>query len=343
MILESQNVFKNPDGSLIARRINQDEILPTIQWLEALTGLDLTQDLDDNGIPIKWLGTTGRKESSGDLDLSVDEREISKDQLKNTLIQWCREQGIPEENIVNVKSRRDGWVAMSGDSVHFRAPIMGEPNKGFVQTDFMFTSDPVWQQFSMRGEVQGSQYKGMHRHILLASIARARGLKYSYKNALMDPVTDRTIEKNPDKIAMALLGSGARAQDIQSISNILGKIKTDPDYEKLVASARETLSREGIMLPEGLEFGSARWFRTLMDGISNEELILNPDRPQVNEIANKHGVSVEYIKAQLKKGVAVEYEHTDDRSTAIKIALDHLAEDPDYYIKLKKIEAKRPI
>ena len=338
MIIESQNVFKNPDGSLIARRINQDEILPTIQWLEALTGLDLTQEVDDNGVPVKWLGTTGRKDSSGDLDLSVDERETTKEQLKNTLIQWCQEQGIPQENILNVKNRRDGWVAMSGDSVHFRAPIMGDPSNGFVQTDFMFTSDPTWQQFSMRGEGQGSNFKGMHRHILLASIARARGAKYSYKNALMDPVTDRTIEKDPDKIARTLLGSTARASDIQSVGAILSKIKNDPDYERLVASARETLGREGIMLPEGIEFGSARWFRTLMDDISNEELILNPDTPKLADIAKKHQVTVDYLKQQLKRGVKVEYEQTKDHSDAVKIATDNLSKNPDHYIKSGEME-----
>lgn len=343
MIVESQNVFKNPDGTLIARRINQNEILPTIQWLEALTGLDFTSDLDENGVPIKWLGTTGRKTSSGDLDLSVYEGDITKDRLKNILILWCKQQGIAEEDIVNAKNKRDGYVAMTGDSVHFRTPIMGDPEKGFVQTDFMFTADPIWQQFSMRGEVEGSQFKGMHRHILLASIARARGLKYSYKNALMDPVTDQTIEKNPDKIAVALLGSGSRARDIQSISNILNKIKTDPDYERLVASARETLSREGVMLPEGLQVGSARWFRNLMDGINNEELLLSYDRPKINDIANEHGIPVEYVKEQLKKGIAIEYERVKDRSAAIQIALSHLDKDPDFYVKVDVDKNKRPI
>ena len=338
MINESQNVFKNADGSLIARRINQDEITPTIQWLEALTGLDFTTDLDDDGVPIKWLGTTGRKSSSGDLDLSVYEGDITKEELRNRLVEWARQAGIPEENIINAKNRRDGWVAMSGDSVHFRAPILGDPNNGFVQVDFMFSSDPVWQQFSMRGEGEGSQYKGMHRHILLASIARARGLKYSYKNALMDPITDRTIEKNPDKIAKRLLGNTASARDIQSINSILQRIKTDPDYERLVAGARETLGREGIMLPESLQLGSARWFRTIMDSLNNEDLVLDKKTPSIDAIAKKHQVTPEHVKAQLQIGKKEEYEHTNDENSARQIALDHLAKDIEYYSKLKKIE-----
>lgn len=39
---------------------------------------------------------------------------------------------------------------------------------------------------------------------------------------------------------------------------------------------------------------------------------------------------------QLKMGIKVEMEHTKDTSLAKEIALDHLAEDPKYYSKLKK-------
>jgi len=39
---------------------------------------------------------------------------------------------------------------------------------------------------------------------------------------------------------------------------------------------------------------------------------------------------------ELRVGIAVEYEHTDDRETATEIALDHLAENPTYYSELVK-------
>lgn len=41
---------------------------------------------------------------------------------------------------------------------------------------------------------------------------------------------------------------------------------------------------------------------------------------------------------QLAKGLNVELEHTDDRRTALEIAMDHLSEDPRYYDKLQKME-----
>ena len=41
---------------------------------------------------------------------------------------------------------------------------------------------------------------------------------------------------------------------------------------------------------------------------------------------------------QIEKGVKVEMEHTDDKSLAREIAMDHLTEDPKYYDKLETIE-----
>jgi len=40
----------------------------------------------------------------------------------------------------------------------------------------------------------------------------------------------------------------------------------------------------------------------------------------------------------LAEGIEVEMEHTDDEETAKEIAMDHLAEDPEYYIKLREVE-----
>lgn len=58
------------------------------------------------------------------------------------------------------------------------------------------------------------------------------------------------------------------------------------------------------------------------------------------EIAKKHGVSLDLIKKQLKMGLKVEKEHTSDSTAARITALQHLDEVPDYYSKLKKVEAQ---
>ena len=59
------------------------------------------------------------------------------------------------------------------------------------------------------------------------------------------------------------------------------------------------------------------------------------------EIAKKHGVSIDEIHAQLKMGTKVEGEHTSDKTAARITALQHLDEVPDYYTKLKKVETQK--
>jgi len=51
-------------------------------------------------------------------------------------------------------------------------------------------------------------------------------------------------------------------------------------------------------------------------------------------IADEHGVSPEDIRAQFEMGVEEEMEHAQEEEIAQEIALDHLAEDPEYYSKL---------
>lgn len=46
----------------------------------------------------------------------------------------------------------------------------------------------------------------------------------------------------------------------------------------------------------------------------------------------------EHCLRQVFKGIQVEMEHTDDPSVALEIALDHLAEFPDYYTRLEGME-----
>lgn len=58
----------------------------------------------------------------------------------------------------------------------------------------------------------------------------------------------------------------------------------------------------------------------------------------VEDIAKKHNVSVEKIKEQIRKGIEIEYEHTDSREEAERIAMDHLTEIPDYYDRLSRME-----
>lgn len=54
---------------------------------------------------------------------------------------------------------------------------------------------------------------------------------------------------------------------------------------------------------------------------------------------SKKGHSLDYLKKQLAKGIRVEMEHTKDKTKAKEITMDHLWEDAEYYVKLKKVES----
>lgn len=64
------------------------------------------------------------------------------------------------------------------------------------------------------------------------------------------------------------------------------------------------------------------------------------DNMSLGDIANKHKVNIDTLTKEYIKGVKVEMEHTKDKNLAKEIAMDHLVEDPEYYTKLNKVEAK---
>jgi len=67
--------------------------------------------------------------------------------------------------------------------------------------------------------------------------------------------------------------------------------------------------------------------------------VLDEESLQEYKLNVKPTVSVEDVdKEELKKGIKVEKEHTDDIETATRIALNHLSEDPKYYSKLAKAD-----
>ena len=74
----------------------------------------------------------------------------------------------------------------------------------------------------------------------------------------------------------------------------------------------------------------------IMEG--GHSLPLDKPTPSLSDLAKKHNVSYKYLLGQMHQGIKVELEHTSDAQVAKEIALDHLAERPDYYEKLKQVE-----
>ena len=97
---------------------------------------------------------------------------------------------------------------------------------------------------------------------------------------------------------------------------------------------------------EATSAGSAGGYSTPLTKMETKEEKIKgglADKKSFNDLVKKH-IKVKnietIIKDQLRKGIKVEMEHTDDKKIAKEIAMDHLFEDPKYYDKLKKVETK---
>lgn len=70
--------------------------------------------------------------------------------------------------------------------------------------------------------------------------------------------------------------------------------------------------------------------------------VLNNPKPGLRDMSTKpkigkhSGTEAKVDGKELALGLKTELEHTNDKAIAKQIALDHLAEDPHYYSKLKK-------
>ena len=230
-LLEGGNVFKDKQGQPLTQRINQADVPATIAYLENILGIEFPEE--------RWLGSTGRKPTSGDLDLAVDLSKVNKDQLASALQQIVTSQGLdPRE-----------WVKKAGE-VHFRTPIAGDPNKGYVQTDFMFFPDLNWGTFYYGG-AEGSNFKGMNRNVLMSSLAKVQGLKVG-ANGMINRDTNELVKGglDPNYVAKVLLGPAFSRENLRNVESIYTALSNDPDKDVKLKDFREYLAREGLQEPQ---------------------------------------------------------------------------------------------
>jgi hypothetical protein len=115
-----------------------------------------------------------------------------------------------------------------------------------------------------------------------------------------------------------------------------GPLMTSPIKNTLFQPGTEakhtTKPKGGFVKEENLEGGKAD-DKNLMD------LAKKYTKDRYAKTQNKERIQKMYdhLTKQLNKGIKVEMEHTDSKKVAREIAMDHLAEDPNYYNKLAKI------
>lgn len=269
-LLEGGNVFKDADGNPMTGRINQSDVPATIQWIEHLTGIEFPRE--------RWLGSTGKNPTSGDMDLAVDVNEISKEQLAAKLVQWAQSHGQDPKN----------WVKKAGE-VHLRTPINGRPENGFVQTDFMFFPNLDWGQFYY-SQGPGSAYKGMNRAVLMSSIAKQQGLKVG-SNGVFSRASNELVSQDPDQLAEWILGQGHTRKDLATVESIYAALARDPERDVKLKDFREYLSREGLQEPGPVnEDTEVNFLARLRDRIVNQGMQALVERQMAEESANPYHI-----------------------------------------------------
>lgn len=94
----------------------------------------------------------------------------------------------------------------------------------------------------------------------------------------------------------------------------------------------KTKPKGGFVKEEEIEGGKAK-DKSLMDLAKKH----TKDRMTQKQSPERIEKMYNHLERQLKKGIKVEMEHTDNKKIAKEIAMDHLTEDPNYYNKLAKI------
>jgi len=158
------------------------------------------------------------------------------------------------------------------------------------------------------------------------------------------------IEKGYDSLIKFLNNKKVEASNVYKILTSGEKLSKD-DKKELVKFA-VTLGQTAIFLLPGGSIPILA-YNIINKKIKKPEEIMEPeeinenklvggkaDNETIKDIAKKFRVTVKYLKQQLKKGMKVESEHTDDKEKQKEIASDHLAEFPNYYEELEGVEEK---
>lgn len=116
----------------------------------------------------------------------------------------------------------------TGTSVHVKTRVGDKAQ----QVDIMVVDNgEAAQKFHVHDIPKGSPYKGIHKQIMIADLAKAKGMKWSPYKGLVDRETNELVSNNLDEIAKQLLGPNATAKDMSSVEAI---VRANPEAKAII-------------------------------------------------------------------------------------------------------------
>jgi len=187
------------------------------------------------------LGSTGKKEMSGDLDIAVGP--------------------VPMSDTKALKAIKDGLLRniqaiigpdrakLVGQNIALMIPIMGSQDR-FVQVDLMLSGDPEKTGWLMSGT--GSGVKGVYRNLLLAYLAKIRSeqrpgtkITISYPGGIQ--VTEDgavTVPRTEDaNVIVSTLGIPANPSEITTFEDLVSILAGVPDVSGRLLGFEEYIAR----------------------------------------------------------------------------------------------------
>lgn len=224
---------------------------------EAPAILKRAQQLMPPGIELIPVGSAGHKASSGDMDIMVDADQVLK------------AFGVKDEKSARAALKtamidRGVDSVQTGINVHIKVPNGDK----FAQVDIMLVKNAgsVSKFHQHDYSVEKTPFKGVHKHILLSSIAKETktsnfpyGMMWSGFQGLFARSPDGKkadlITQDIDEVATILLGPGATGNDLGSVERILNRLPmgskdpraqhalSDPNWPKQDEPVNEELER----------------------------------------------------------------------------------------------------
>jgi hypothetical protein len=217
---------------------------------------------------------------SGDMDVIVDEATVldffgvqDAKTARKSLAQYLNNKGFE--------------VSQSGINVHVKVPV----GDAFHQVDVMVTPNArKVALFHTHAIPQGSPYKGVNKQLIMAMIAKERGLMWSAWQGLFS--RDAKGKKNTlitddlNKVAQLLLGADKTSKDLGSVETILASLpqasaqallnraKDDPNWAVVKEKKMNPRIKEGVVTKH------KEWYVLINEGATETALMVQAYTPQ---------------------------------------------------------------